>query len=88
MTTPIRSSFICRTVSIVCCMTLLSGCANTSANLQRETARFIGNMSSEQVVVSDIERRMTKVSWMAETPNGVYTCEADDMMRRVNCVKE
>ena len=66
----------------------LIGCANTSANLQRETARFIGGISSEQVTVSDVQRGMTDVKWKAETPNGLYNCEADDMVRRVNCTRQ
>lgn len=66
----------------------LIGCANTSANLQRETARSIGGISSEQVTVSDVQRGMTDVKWKAETPSGLYNCEADDMVRRVNCVKK
>ena len=66
----------------------LSACANTQANLDRETARFIGGISSEQVTVSDVDRGVTDVSWMAETPTGRYSCEADDMVRRVNCVAQ
>lgn len=66
----------------------LFGCANTSANLQRETARYIGGISSEQVTVSDVQRGLTDVKWNAATPNGLYTCEADDMVRRVNCIKK
>ena len=66
----------------------LIGCASTSANLERETARSIGGISSEQVTVSDVQRGMTEVKWKAETPSGQYNCEADDMVRRVNCVKK
>ena len=66
----------------------LVGCASTPANLQRETARFVGGISSEQVTVSNIERGMTDVKWKAKTPSGTYNCEADDMVRRVNCTKE
>jgi len=65
------------------------GCANTTPNLQRETARNIGgNMSPEQVQVSNVKRGMTSVKWGAETPQGVYDCSADDMLRRVHCVKK
>ncbi len=66
----------------------LIGCANTSANLQRETARFVGGILSEQVEVKDVERGMTEVKWKAVTPKGLYKCEADDMLRRVNCIKQ
>lgn len=67
---------------------MVIGCANTSANLQRETARSIGGITSEQVTVSDVQRGMTDVKWKAATPSGLYNCEADDMVRRVNCVKK
>lgn len=66
----------------------LSACANTQANLERETARFIGGISSEQVTVSDVDRGATDVNWKAETPKGRFSCEADDMVRRVNCVAQ
>ncbi len=66
----------------------MAGCASTPANLQRETARYIGNIKSEQVTVSDIKRGATEVKWTADTPNGKYDCSADDMVRRVHCVKE
>ena len=67
---------------------VLSACANTQGNLERETARFIGGISSEQVTVSNVDRGATDVKWKAETPAGRYNCEADDMVRRVNCVPQ
>ena len=63
------------------------GCASTPDNLARETARTIGGLTSSQVTVSDVKRGATSVSWVAKTPSGVYDCEADDMVRRVNAVK-
>jgi len=66
----------------------LAGCASTPDNLQRETARSIGGLTSDQVTVSDVQRGITNVSWRASTPSGQYNCEADDMVRRVNCVKQ
>lgn len=65
----------------------LAGCASTSANLARETARAIGGLRSDQVTISDVRRGMTSVSWVATTPDGTYDCESDDMVRRVNVVK-
>ena len=65
-----------------------SGCANTDTNLQRETARSIGGLTSEQVTVSGVKRGITDVTWAAKTPDGDYRCEADDMVRRVNCVRK
>jgi hypothetical protein len=66
---------------------LSTGCASTSENLQRETARFVGDISPDQVKVSNIQRGMTDVKWEAETPKGPYSCSADDMVRRAYCVK-
>jgi len=64
------------------------GCANTAANLQMETARYIGgNLSAEQVAVSDIDRGAIDVKWKASAPNGNYDCSADDMVRHVLCTK-
>jgi hypothetical protein len=76
-----------KTLAIISAAILLTGCASTSDNLSRETARTIGGLRSDQVTVSDVHRSMTSVSWVATTPSGVYDCEADDMVRRVNAVK-
>lgn len=65
------------------------GCASTGDNLQRETARSIGgNISPDQVRVTDVDRGMTSVKWKATAPTGTYDCSADDMVRRVHCVKK
>ena len=77
----------------LCCAVALSvavvGCVNTAANLQRETARYIGgNVSPEQVTISDIDRGITDVKWKASAPTGNYHCSADDMVRRVYCTKK
>jgi len=67
---------------------LCTGCASSLANLQRETARSIGgDVMPEQVTISNVKRGMTDVKWDAETPDNKYKCYADDMLRRVNCVK-
>jgi hypothetical protein len=68
---------------------ILSGCASTGDNLQRETARSIGgNVSPDDVTVSDIERGITSVKWKASAPSGKFDCSADDMVRRVLCTKK
>jgi hypothetical protein len=68
---------------------LLVACASTGDNLQRETARNIGgNLSPDQVAVSEVDRGVTSVKWKAVTPSGKYECSADDMVRRVVCVKK
>jgi hypothetical protein len=63
------------------------GRASTPENLQREPARFIGDISPDQVKVSNIQRGVTDVKWEAETPKGLYSCSADDMVRRPYCAK-
>ncbi len=65
-----------------------AGCASTTENLQRETARNIGDVHPDKVTVSNVNRGVTSVSWEAETPKGPYSCSADDMVRRVHCVKK
>jgi hypothetical protein len=66
-----------------------TGCASTGANLERETARSIGsNVSPGQVTISEIDRGMNDVKWKATAPTGNYDCSADDMVRRVLCVKK
>lgn len=67
---------------------LLMGCASTPENLQRETARYIGDISPEQVKVSNVQHGITDVKWEAATPKGLYSCSADDMVRRPYCVKK
>lgn len=74
-------------LTLVTATLLLAGCASTPDNLARETARSIGGLRSDQVVISDVKRGATSVRWVATTPSGVYDCEADDMVRRVNAVK-
>lgn len=76
-----------RLLTIAAVALMLAGCASTTDNLARETARTIGGLRSDQVAVSDVRRGITSVSWVATTPSGVYDCEADDMVRRVNAVK-
>jgi hypothetical protein len=66
----------------------LVGCASTGENLQRETARNLGDVDPAKVTVSNVQRGVTSVSWDAETPKGPYSCSADDMVRRVHCVRK
>lgn len=58
-------------------------------SLQRESARNIGNnLKPSDITVSDVERGALNVYWKSTTPDGSkYDCNADDMVRRVNCVK-
>ena len=64
----------------------LSACASTVENLQRATAISINrNVLADSIVISDIQRRATSVSWTAMAPTGTYSCTADDMVRRPYC---
>lgn len=65
----------------------LTSCKSTSASLQRATATSIGNTLSSEVTVSNIKRGASNVSWDAKKGSDCYKCEADDMVRRTNCVK-
>lgn len=68
---------------------LACGCASSEANLQRESARVIGNGTSpEKVTVLDIDRGISDVKWVAKTPGDSFNCSADDMLRRVYCAKQ
>jgi len=62
-------------------------CASTEGSLQRVTAKEIGNTRTSDVIVYDIDRGATTVSWKAKSPSGCYECDADDMVRNVHCVK-
>lgn len=64
------------------------GCASTTENLQRETARSIGDVAPQAVAVKNVNRGVSSVSWEADSPKGPYACSADDMVRRVLCVKK
>lgn len=78
-----------KVVVVLVVATIMSGCASTGDSLQRETARSIGgNVSQEQVTVSDVDRGFTTVKWKASAPTGHYECSADDMVRRVLCTKK
>jgi len=63
------------------------GCASSGGNIQRESEMSIGDVMPEDVVVTDVQRGASSVKWTATTAKGVYSCSADDMMRRVLCVK-
>ena len=67
----------------------MTGCASNIQSLQRESARSIGNnFKPNDITISDVNRGALNVDWKATTPDGTtYDCNADDMVRRVNCVK-
>jgi hypothetical protein len=67
---------------------IVVGCSSSTENLQRETARSLGHVAPEAIVVTHVNRGVTSVSWEANSPKGAYSCSADDMVRRVHCVKK
>lgn len=62
-------------------------CASMPSNLRRATADSVGGISAHEVLVSNVHRGLRNVSWQADTPKGQFDCSADDMLRRVSCVK-
>ena len=62
-------------------------CKSSTAGLQRATATSIGNTLSSEVIVSNVKRTATSASWSAKKNGECYECEADDMLRSVNCKK-
>jgi hypothetical protein len=78
-----------RVLYVLAVVGLLSACASTAENLQRETARSFGSdINPSDVAVSNINRGVTSVSWDAAAKGVNYNCSADDMVRRVYCVKK
>jgi hypothetical protein len=66
----------------------LVGCASSPVNLQRETARVLGQqLPPSSVEVSNIDRSIRSVTWTAVAQGRRYQCSADDMVRRPYCVE-
>lgn len=65
----------------------LTSCASSIENLQKATASNISGVSSSDVAVTGVDRGATSVSWVAAAKGQNYKCEADDMVRKVNCIK-
>lgn len=67
----------------------IAGCASTDSSLQLATANFLGSgHDPDRIVISNIDRGMTTVKWDAIEKSDSYKCNADDMVRRVICVKK
>jgi len=65
-----------------------SGCASSTGSLQQATAMSIGgNVLPDNVVVSNVDRGMTRVTWSASASGHRYACSADDMVRRPYCAR-
>lgn len=65
----------------------MASCQSSTASLQRATASSVGNTLSDEVVITNVKRGVSNVTWDAKKGNECFKCEADDMVRRTNCVK-
>ncbi len=65
----------------------LAACASTSENLQIATAGATGAKISD-VVINNVNRGATTVTWDALISGQPYICGADDMVRRTTCAKK
>lgn len=83
-----KKSKILAIATIIANISLLVSCASSETNLKQATANNIGGILSNNVTVSDIDRGATTVSWKAKTNDTNYSCESDDMVRKVNCVAQ
>jgi len=87
---------------LVTAMLCVASCTTTRyENVRLKTAQAIGDVTSEQVTISNLHTWMkTRPSgfalavspvagnWEAETPKGHYQCQSEDMLKRsANCVK-
>jgi len=69
---------------------ILNGYSQASSieNLQRATAKEIGNDTrSSEVIITNIKRKATSVTWNAQAKDVCYECDADDMVHSVHLVK-
>ncbi len=82
-----RFTPLSRAIGLAALIGMLSACASTNDNLQRATATEVGNTRTSDVAVTNVNRKATSVSWTAKAPAGCYECDADDMVRKVHCVK-
>ena len=78
----------CVAALAVLALVAVASCASTSDNLQRVSAMSIGNNTlPENVTLSNVDRGATSVKWTAATGGQMYSCSADDMVRRPYCAK-
>lgn len=74
--------------SIIVAGSLLASCASSTGSLQRATAAKIEGAKTTDIQVSNIDRGIAGVTWDASYQNKQYHCDADDMVRTVNCTKD
>ncbi|HRP38275.1 MAG TPA: hypothetical protein PLM55_01205 [Chitinophagales bacterium] len=75
-------------IAVLFSVTIFSQLASDKVNLQRVTAKEIGNNTrAGDIVILNIKRKMTSVSWNAQVNGECYEADADDMVRNVLLVK-
>lgn len=69
-----------------------SGPANSDAKLRFATASSNNKnpqskkqFGPDEVVLKNVKRGWTSVTWEAETPAGYFSCQADDMLHNFDC---
>ena len=76
-----------RTDILLLAILTLTACASTPENLQIATAGATGATISD-VVINNVNRSATSVTWDALISGQPYSCGADDMIRRTTCAKK
>lgn len=72
---------------------VITGCANSAANLSIITAKQL-KIHPKEVAVQNIYRKPithiadpSAVTWQARTPEGIYDCTSDANVTNVYCAK-
>jgi len=67
-------------------MYAFAGCTGMSKDLQKETARAIGE-PLDTIDVTHMDRVAASIKWEAVTAKGNYSCSADSELRDTRCIK-
>lgn len=76
-----------KTALLLVLAVVFCSCAASIETLQRVTAQEAGNTLSRDVTIYNVNRGITSISWQAKTMSGCYECDADDLLKRVNCAE-
>lgn len=72
---------------VVLAFTGCAGMPGMSKDLQRETARSIGDVQPDTIDVHSITQVANSIKWEADTAKDHYSCSADGELRQTLCVK-
>lgn len=78
----------CSGFVIVLALCVLSGCATAPLSLREATARAIGSVKPEQIMIPAVRSSSTATRWIGVTPQGRYVCVSLDRLRHTRCVKQ